>query len=257
MLGLWTLEKDTEHHSLAWYCPTILFSRWILIKACFWWQPRHFPLSLISTLGSLSVKRSDIKLTSVVWIVAYYARMKLPQDSHNLLNSESFAPSPIRGLGAQSTLQILIPSLQSGSHITSYNPAIKSRTTERRNLILQSISLQQALRCYLSLLADLGALSVTDVKRQGKRWWPSLDQFILLRLLVADTVHICVLGQLILFWAAGKIYCYSTVNSVNVSLSHLTFERWPNDCRHQVETFKLLLSSLIRAKWDFILHWTW
>ena len=55
------------------------------------------------TLYSLSVKRSDIKLTSVVWIVAYYARMKLPQDSHNLLNSESFAPSPIRGLGAQST----------------------------------------------------------------------------------------------------------------------------------------------------------
>ena len=55
------------------------------------------------SLHSLSVKRSDIKLTSVVWIVAYYARMKLPQDSHNLLNSESFAPSPIRGLGAQST----------------------------------------------------------------------------------------------------------------------------------------------------------
>ena len=256
MWGLWTLEKDTEHHSLAWYCPTILFSRWILIKACFWWQPRHFPLSLISTLGSLSVKRSDIKLTSVVWIVAYYARMKLPQDSHNLLNSESFAPSPIRGLGAQSTLQILIPSLQSGSHITSYNPAIKSRTTERRNLILQSISLQQALRCYLSLLADLGALSVTDVKRQGRDgdhhltklfccvcWWL--------------TQSIFVSGQLILFWAAGKVYCYGTVNSVNVSLSHLTFERWPNDCRHQVETFKLLLSSLIRAKWDFILHWTW
>ncbi len=55
------------------------------------------------SLHSLSVKLSDIKLTSVVWIVAYYARMKLPQDSHNLLNSESFAPSPIRGLGAQST----------------------------------------------------------------------------------------------------------------------------------------------------------
>ena len=58
---------------------------------------------LHSLSNSLSVKRSDIKLTSVVWIVAYYARMKLPQDSHNLLNSESFAPSPIRGLGAQST----------------------------------------------------------------------------------------------------------------------------------------------------------
>ena len=58
---------------------------------------------LHSLSNSLSVKRSDIKLTSVVWIVAYYARMKLPQDSHNLLNSESFAPAPIRGLGAQST----------------------------------------------------------------------------------------------------------------------------------------------------------
>ena len=62
------------------------------------------------------------------------------------------------------------------------------------------------------------------------------------------TQSIFVSGQLILFWAAGKVYCYSTVNSVNVTLSHLTFERWPNDCRHQVragdlQTFVVMSNS--------------
>ena len=88
------------------------------------------------SLHSLSVKRSDIKLTSVVWIVAYYARMKLPQDSHNLLNSESFAPSPIRGLGAQSTADTDIPSPQSGSHIILLLYSLRSSQEQVRRWIL-------------------------------------------------------------------------------------------------------------------------